>query len=219
MSIDKTKEVKKFLFDGNNFDASVKLDPTKPVYTEDQARQMREAAAQQARNDALAEAKSSQEAQMAKMLEHISALILNLSGQEEQRELARMADATRLALRIAHKLMPGLVEKFGLGEIERVVLECLETRKDEPRIAVIVPTAHLESLRARIDQVAIEKGYAGKMILIADDQMGASNCRVEWADGGAERAYEKLYAQIESEFTKTITAIDQAQPAPSPHQS
>jgi flagellar assembly protein FliH len=212
LSTDPGKDLKKFLFDGNNFDAGAKPDPSKPVYTEDQARLMRDGAASDARNKALAEAKAAQEAQIAGLLDQISALLLSLTAQEEERELKRMADATRLAMKIVHKLMPGLVDKFALPEIERVILETLETRKDEPRIAVIVPTAHLESLRARIDGIAIEKGYAGKMILVADDNLSPSNCRVEWADGGAERSFERLYAQIEGEFAKTLSAIAQTEP-------
>ncbi|HEX2752598.1 MAG TPA: flagellar assembly protein FliH, partial [Alphaproteobacteria bacterium] len=92
-------------------------------------------------------------------------------------------------------------------EIERVIIENLEVRKDEPRIAVMVPTEHLEILKARVDDMALQRGFAGKLILIADDAMGPSDCRVEWADGGAERLYASLFAQIEGEFAKTFAAM------------
>ena len=54
---------------------------------------------------------------------------------------------------------------------------------------------------------ALERGFAGKLILIAEDNLGPSDCRVEWADGGAERLYERLFAQIEMEFAKAIAVM------------
>jgi len=80
-------------------------------------------------------------------------------------------------------------------------------RKDEQRIAVMLPPQHLETLKERIDRIALERGFAGKLILIADDGLGPSDCRVEWADGGAERLYERLFAQIEMEFAKAIAVM------------
>ena len=71
----------------------------------------------------------------------------------------------------------------------------------------MVPTMHLDALKNRMDDLALERGFAGKLILIADDTMEASDCRVEWADGGAERLYERLFAQIENEFAKSMSAI------------
>jgi hypothetical protein len=39
--------------------------------------------------------------------------------------------------------------------------------------------------------------------------MSPSDVRVEWADGGAERLYERLYAQIELEFAKAIAGMQE----------
>ena len=95
-----------------------------------------------------------------------------------------------------------------LPEIENVVVKAIEIRQDEPRIVVTVHSAHLEALKTRIDAIALEKGYAGKVILIADDNLPSTDCRVEWSDGGVERLYESLFAQIENEFTKSIACMD-----------
>jgi flagellar assembly protein FliH len=208
LSIDPGKEMKKFLFDGNDFSKTLKNDPSRPIYNEEQARQIRDEATKAAKSEALSEAAALQETHIAKLLEHISAMTLSLSAQEETRDLQRMADSIRLSLKVIHKLLPRFAEQYNLDEMERVILDALETRKDEPRIAVTVSSLHLASLKDRIDRIAIEKGYAGKMIIIADDNLAPTDCRVEWADGGAERLYERLYAQIENEFAKTMSAVD-----------
>jgi flagellar assembly protein FliH len=104
--------------------------------------------------------------------------------------------------------MPELMRKFALEEIERVITESLEIRREEPRIAVTVPTMYLDTLKSRIDNLALEKGFSGKMILISDDHLAPSDCRVEWADGGAERLYERLSSQVEAEFAKAIAGLN-----------
>ena len=40
-------------------------------------------------------------------------------------------------------------------------------------------------------------GFRGKVVLLADDGLGASDCRLEWADGGAERKLERIWNEVE----------------------
>lgn len=202
--------MKKFLFDTHDFDA-VEVVEEKPAFSEEQVALAREQGLAQGRAQGLQEARQQQEQSIADLLQRLSAQILHLSTGEERREMEKSIDAARLALAVTHKLLPSLTQKFPLAEIERVILESIDARRDEPRIAITVPTQHLESLRARIDTIAHDKGYAGKMILIADDAMAASDCRVEWADGGAERVFARLYMLIETEFANAIAGMQAAQ--------
>ena len=155
------------------------------------------------------ETRQQQEELSLRYLEKIITLLEKLVLAEDRREIAQMMNTVMLTARVTHKLLPQFADRFSLGEIERVIVEAIEARRDEPRIAITVPTAHLETLRGQIDGLAIEKGYAGKVILLADDHLSPSDVRVEWADGGAERMYERLYAQIEGEFAKAIAGMQE----------
>jgi flagellar assembly protein FliH len=195
--------MKKFLFDTNNFDKT-QTEPSKPVFSEEQMALARA----QGKAEGLAEAREAQEAQIAALLEKTAAQAARLVADEERREIEKCIAAVSLAMRVAHKLLPQFAQKYALGEIERIILESLDVRRDEPRVAVMVPTQHLEALKGRVDALALEKGFAGKLILLADDHLGPSDCRVEWADGGAERLYERLFSQIEGEFAKSIAGMN-----------
>lgn len=199
--------MKKFLFDTNNFDKAKVPEGELPLYTEEQMRLAREQSQQHGRDTGLSEARQRQEEHIAATLEKIAASLVDLAAREEERDIQRMMDATRLAMSVTHKLLPQFAQKFSLTEIERVILQSIEARKDEPRVAVIVSSTHLEALKARIDALAHEKGYAGKLIIVADDHLAPTDCRVEWADGGTERLYERLFAQIETEFAKAIAGM------------
>ena len=199
--------MKKFLFDTNDFDKNAPQTEAAPTYTEEQLLLSREQGYAQGKADGLKESRQQQEEHIARALEKIAALSQTLINAEESRETVKCADTAKLALRVTHKLLPQFARRFALQEIEHVILSSLDARRDEPRIAVTVPTAHLEELKARMDAIALEKGYPGKVVIIADDNLAPTDCRVEWADGGAERLYERIYSRIESEFAKAIAGM------------
>ena len=194
-------DAKKFLFDTHDFSGKSQADVT---YTAEQLQLAKE----QAFSQGLLEAKQHQEERIATLLHKTMELAEKLAQAEERREIEKCIDVVKLATRVIQKLLPKFAVQYALPEIERVILQSLEARKDEPRIAVMVPTVHLESLKERMDALALAKGYTGKVILLADDALPPTDCRLEWADGGAERLYDKLFAQVDSEFTKAISGIN-----------
>lgn len=202
--------MKKFLFDTHDFDKMEPETPAAPAvmtYSEDQLMLAKTQAYAQGKQEAALEAQAAQELQTHRLLESMIAQAERLIAAEDRREIESMAQATKLAMRVTHKLLPQMADRFALTEIERVILASLDVRKDEQRIAIMVSPAHMDTLKSRIDALAMERGFAGKLILIADDTLGVSDCRVEWADGGAERMYERLFAQIETEFAKAIAVM------------
>lgn len=197
-------DVKKFLFDTHDFgEAKLKAN----VYSEEQLRQAQEQAFALGKAEGIQETRQQQEEHITTILNKALNLSEALSQAENRREAEKLIESITLTMRVLRKLLPKFAAQYSLHEIEQVILQEVSARKDEPRIAVTVPAVHLEALKARIDAVTIEKGYAGKVILLADDMLAQTDCRVEWADGGAERLYERLYAQIETEFTKAISGI------------
>lgn len=202
--------MKKYLFDTNNFDKAKVPEGELPVYTESQMALARQQSIDSGREAGLAEARQRQEEHIAATLDKILVAAMQLADKEEERDIQRMSDAVTLTMRITHKLLPQFAQKNALAEIESVILQSLESRKDEPRIAVAVHSTHMEAIKARIDGISREKSYSGKMIIVADDTLAETDCRVEWADGGTERLYARLFAQIETEFTKSIAGMKAA---------
>jgi flagellar assembly protein FliH len=115
---------------------------------------------------------------------------------------ATTADTQRRALAavqaIIAKLVPGLAAKDPLGEVEAFATKCLHEAIDEPRIVLRVSPGIYEPLRERLDVVADAAGFAGRIVLLAEDALAAGDARVEWADGGAERNLAEQCAQIDA---------------------
>jgi flagellar assembly protein FliH len=111
-----------------------------------------------------------------------------------------------LAMAIVRKLHPALVERQGMAEIEAVLNQCLESLKQEPRLVAYVHSARLDALQERLAQLSASSGFEGRVVLIGDDEMGQSDCRVEWADGGVEREAGRIWRAIEEALTRYIAA-------------
>lgn len=216
--------MKKFLFDTIDFDAPEVVE-TAPAFSEHDVEQARTDALSMgdARGYARGRAEAEREAQEAVdeklriLLESVTIAIGRLTTAEDRREMEKCIDAARLALHVVHKLMPQLAASHGLPEIERVISAAIDARREEPRLAVTVATALLEPLKARVDILAQDRGFAGKIILLADDAMPAGDCRVEWADGGSERTLSRLMMQIEGEFSRALSGMQSSVEPPPPH--
>lgn len=128
------------------------------------------------------------------------------------KSMAAEAEATGksvdLALAIVRKLHPALVECEGLAEIESVLGQCLESLKQEPRLVAYVHSARLDALQERLAQLSASAGFEGRVVLIGDDAMGESDCRVEWADGGVEREAGRIWRAVEEALARYIAVED-----------
>jgi flagellar assembly protein FliH len=67
----------------------------------------------------------------------------------------------------------------------------------EPRLVVRVNEAQFDTVNERVQAIATDRAYAGKVIVLADAEVVPGDCRVEWADGGIERNTEATWRAVE----------------------
>lgn len=191
----------KFLFD-NSFDVaeSPALSPAAPPrqFSEEDILAARDEGFAQGEAAGRAAALTSIEQASAKTLTVIGAR-LNDAGQEIERiRAATMSDALKVLGAAIRKVIPELARRNALNEIEQLVRECLQAIYDEPRVVVRGHDRVIAALQPRIDAMAASCGFHGKIVLFADDQLNETDCRVEWADGGAERNLDDMWRQIDA---------------------
>lgn len=117
----------------------------------------------------------------------IEARLGQLAEARAQAEAQARAEAVSLAAAIARKLAAGLLAREPMREIEALVLRCLDDMRDEPRLVVRASEAVAQLLDQRVDQLVAQSGFGGKLMLVPDDTLPPGDCRIDWADGGAER--------------------------------
>lgn len=183
--------------------------PPPPMFTEAEMqgacdiarRKGEEAGAARGRNDAIAAFDKQVAATLGAIAQQTAAIAMSLAA-----EAQASGKSVDLALAIVRKLHPALVERQGLAEIESVLGQCLESLKQEPRLVAYVHSARLDALQERLAQMSASSGFEGRVVLIGDDAMGESDCRVEWADGGVEREAGRVWRTIEETLNRYIAA-------------
>ncbi|MEQ8964449.1 MAG: FliH/SctL family protein [Azospirillaceae bacterium] len=169
-----------------------------------------DAAVAEARAAAYAEGEAAgRGAAEAALEQRVAATLDGLGGQlsglieARQRSDTRVAeDAARLARTAAGKLMPALARQGALEEIDALLRDCLAELREEPRIVVRVPDALLDPVRDRLDRLTAGLGFSGAVVLLAEDSLGPTDCRVEWADGGAERVTQRVVDRIDAALAR-----------------
>jgi len=115
--------------------------------------------------------------------QNVTSLIKNIATiAQEQEEQTR-----RLALTISKKILPTFMSQNGLQEIEALVTDTLREMAREPRLVVRVHESEFDVLNEKIQSIATQRAYPGKIVILADTEVVSGDCRIEWADGGVER--------------------------------
>jgi flagellar assembly protein FliH len=187
----------KFLFD-NDFGAP------------DKAREKAAAAAELAREVAAAEqrgyqtgfAQAQHEAKLE--LERRSAAALEQIGQSVQAiaagigavETRMEGEAVEVALAVARKLCAELVAAEPLAEITALVGDCFRQLVSTPHLVVRISDSLYETARERIELLAKQSGFSGRLVLLSDPEIGGGDCKIEWADGGVVLERAAIEAKI-----------------------
>lgn len=207
--------LRKFEF-GTSFDMNVEIEDGREQleagvraireYTEDDICAARDAAFAEGRKQAREEALTSSEHLITQLLPAVGQQIDALR-QANETVFAKVAeDAIKIAVTIARKVVPELARNNAFEEIKGLVRECLNILYEEPRVVVRVHERVLDKLKPLIDEIASACGFNGNVVLFGDSHFADTDCRVEWADGGADRNIELLWQKIDDAISRVAGA-------------
>jgi flagellar assembly protein FliH len=205
-----------FSFDAPGGDARQRgvVTPAEPVFT----RLELDAATALARDEGhaagMAEALSQRERQVSDALSAIAERLGTLLAEKASADRESERNTIELTRAIASKLFPAMLRKGALAELEAIVIQCMHDTIGEPRLVLRVPDAIFEAAQQRIVPLAASNGYPGKVIILVDETLGASDCRVEWADGGAERDTARSWRDIDTAITRALGALNDGNDLP-----
>lgn len=205
---------KKFLFDLNDFSKDTPVnneEERETTYGENELNAAREESFRLGQQDATQKIRQEQEERILQCTESLTHHLSDLIQAEAQREDTKNHDTARLTLSIVRKMMPNLARNFAEEEILALVKESLSTQNEEPRLVIVVHDSLLETFRDRIDTIAESQAFQGKVVIIADDSLKPTDCRIEWADGGIEKNFDSLYKAIEGAFNNVMHRIDKTE--------
>lgn len=186
------EEPKKFLFD-------VEFERGSRVSSDIKA--LLSAADQEGYRRGLAEGEANANAKIEKKLSTALAqaadLITNMSRKLGTLENRLEDEAVHVAIAIARKLAPSLLAREPLAEIETLVTDVLKHVRSAPHVVVRVAEDMIDAAGTRLNKLADERGFAGRLVLLPSPDLKSDEVRVEWADGGVERDRGAIEARID----------------------
>jgi flagellar assembly protein FliH len=210
----------KFLFD-RSFDlpdapraVQRKVAPPEPAFTKAEVEAARATGFADGRAQALDETAQSIEARAAAALQTLASTIAEaLQSREHAAETAQRR-ALETIRAITRKAVPALCRTAPLLELETLVSECVREAFDEPRIVLRVADGVFDAMQQRLAAITSLAGFAGKVVLLADDGLDLADARVEWAEGGAERDTKRLLRDIDGALARALDTIQLTGTAP-----
>jgi flagellar assembly protein FliH len=146
-----------------------------------------------------AQARAETEQQIANTLAIVGDTLERLSRGLYGIEARLEVEAVEVAVAVARKLAPALIERQPHAEIAALATDCFRNLASTPHIAVRVSESLLAAAKEKLEDVARGRGFEGRLVVTAEPDIAPGDCRIEWADGGIDR-----------DRAATQTAIDEA---------
>ena len=181
--------------------------PPEPTFTKAEVEAARAAGFADGRREALAEMAQSTEARAAVALEALASTIEEALQLRQDAAEAAQRRALETIRAIVRKAVPALCRTAPLLELETLVSECVREAFDEPRIVLRVADGIFEAMQQRLAAITGPAGFAGKVVMLADDSLDLADARVEWAEGGAERDTKRLLRDIDGALARALETI------------
>ena len=96
-------------------------------------------------------------------------------------------EAVEVAVAVAKKLAPELLAREPLAEIAALATSCFRNLVRCPHVVVRVNDALHETVRDKLDEIVRRCSPDTRLVVLAEPEIAAGDCRIEWADGGIDR--------------------------------
>jgi flagellar assembly protein FliH len=146
------------------------------------------------------EAKAQSDRRAALALEQIGGAINSIAAGLSAVEVRMETEAVEVAVAVARKLCGELIAAEPLSEIIALVADCFRHLVSTPHLVVRINDALYDAARERIERLAKQSGFEGRLVILAEPDIENGDCKIEWADGGMmlERA------AIETKITELV---------------
>jgi flagellar assembly protein FliH len=129
-----------------------------------------------------------------------------ISGVETRME----TEAVDVAVAVARKLCSALMAGQPLAEVTALVSDCFSHLVSTPHLVVRINDALYEAARERIERMAKQSGFEGRLVILAEPEIEFGDGRIEWADGGVVLERDAIEARINELVGRYMASRDAA---------
>src|SRR6476469_10515211 len=152
------------------------------------------------------EAKAESDRRGALALEEIGIAIKGIASRFSGVATRMETEAVDVAVAVARKLCSELVSREPLGEITALVADCFSHLVSTPHLVVRINDSLYEGAREKIERLAAQSGFEGRLVILAEPDIATGDCRIEWADGGVVLERGAIAAKIDEMVGRYIAS-------------
>jgi flagellar assembly protein FliH len=142
------------------------------------------------------EAKAESDRRAALALEEIQITMQAIAARFAGIETRMETEAVDVAVAVARKLCSRLISAEPLAEVTGLVSECFSQLVSTPHLVVRINDSLYETARERVERLATQSGFQGRLVILAEPEIETGDCRIEWADGGVVLERAAIEAKI-----------------------
>jgi flagellar assembly protein FliH len=158
------------------------------------------------------EAKAESDRRVALALEEIKLAMQGIAARLGNVEGRMETEAVDVAIAVARKLCGELVAAEPLGEIIGLVKDCFSHLVSTPHLVVRINDQLYEGAHERIERLAKQSGFEGRLVILAEPEVATGDCRIEWADGGVVLERAAIDAKIDELVARYMASRTGAAP-------
>ena len=155
------------------------------------------------------EAKAESDRRSAAALEEIGVNIKGIAQRFSGIETRMETEAVDVAVAVARKLCSTLIAAEPLSEIIGLVKDCFSHLVATPHLVVRINEALYDAAHERIERLAKQSGFEGRLVILAEPEIATGDCKIEWADGGVVLEREAIEAKINELVGRYIASRNQ----------
>jgi flagellar assembly protein FliH len=112
---------------------------------------------------------------------------------------ARLEDeAVAFGSALGRKLAGAAIASQPLEAITEAARASFQHLRGVPHLVVRVNETLVEAVEARVQRLARERGYEGRLVVMGEPDIALGDGRIEWADGGIVREQGRIEAAVDS---------------------
>lgn len=142
------------------------------------------------------ETKAESDRRSAVALEEIATAIRTIASRFAGVETRMETEAVDVAVSVARKLCSELIAREPLAEVSALVTDCFRHLVAAPHLVVRINDQLYDAARERIEAMAKQSGFQGRLVILAEPEIQTGDCRIEWADGGVVLERAAIEAKI-----------------------
>jgi flagellar assembly protein FliH len=155
------------------------------------------------RRQGAAEAEAQLAAALRRLADTAGSLLSGLDARQAQMEEEALAFGSALGRKLAGRALAAQP----LDAITEAARASFQHLRGVPHLVIRVNEALVEAVESRMQRIARDQGYEGRLVVMGEPDIAPGNGRIEWADGGIVRDQARIEAAVDDALAGTLMAL------------